>query len=283
MSFRSLAAATLLMAPIVTACAPDTTVDRVEQSATDEGAVADGVIYVVTGRDFRKCAYPMCSGFFVKAVNKAKTTCFDGTKQAECYVSAIDTSALGLSGTQGDELRAAIEAGQVLLSAELSPLDEPEGVPPGFAELRVHQAFQAKTGHEVTGTHYAVAPNGITCITAPCASLDAQKLNSTSVKRITDLDLSKLGLSDEEQQSLLSAAFEDELLVAGTISTHNTATGQQKRLTVSEVFVATTANPPAEPSCVDACGGPSADGSCYCDDLCVDYGDCCADHASVCL
>lgn len=30
------------------------------------------------------------------------------------------------------------------------------------------------------------------------------------------------------------------------------------------------------------CDGPSADGSCWCDDACIDYGDCCADRAAVC-
>ena len=32
----------------------------------------------------------------------------------------------------------------------------------------------------------------------------------------------------------------------------------------------------------DFCGGPS-DGNCFCDDQCVEVGDCCSDHAEVCL
>lgn len=35
-------------------------------------------------------------------------------------------------------------------------------------------------------------------------------------------------------------------------------------------------------TCVDACGGAAADGSCWCDDLCEQYGDCCDDIADVC-
>lgn len=35
---------------------------------------------------------------------------------------------------------------------------------------------------------------------------------------------------------------------------------------------------PSSPgSCAGHCGGPSADGSCYCDQECPSYGDCCAD------
>jgi hypothetical protein len=33
---------------------------------------------------------------------------------------------------------------------------------------------------------------------------------------------------------------------------------------------------------LDDCGGPSASGSCWCDDACATYGDCCADKSDVC-
>ena len=35
-------------------------------------------------------------------------------------------------------------------------------------------------------------------------------------------------------------------------------------------------------SCVGMCGGQSADGSCYCDEMCAGYGDCCADYCDAC-
>lgn len=35
-------------------------------------------------------------------------------------------------------------------------------------------------------------------------------------------------------------------------------------------------------SCQGACDGPSLDGNCWCDDLCDDFGDCCADKAAIC-
>lgn len=33
---------------------------------------------------------------------------------------------------------------------------------------------------------------------------------------------------------------------------------------------------------VDDCGGPAADGNCWCDDACATYGDCCANQSDVC-
>jgi len=46
-----------------------------------------------------------------------------------------------------------------------------------------------------------------------------------------------------------------------------------------------TCLPPAEPapeSCHGSCGGQSQTGSCYCDDECEGFGDCCADKEAVC-
>lgn len=40
-------------------------------------------------------------------------------------------------------------------------------------------------------------------------------------------------------------------------------------------------DPPAGGSCEDACGGAGS-GECYCDDTCVDNGDCCADYDTQC-
>jgi hypothetical protein len=39
--------------------------------------------------------------------------------------------------------------------------------------------------------------------------------------------------------------------------------------------------PPAD-SCAGNCGGTSADLTCFCDDLCTSYGDCCDDYAATC-
>ena len=40
--------------------------------------------------------------------------------------------------------------------------------------------------------------------------------------------------------------------------------------------------PPAG-SCADSCGAQSGNGECFCDDLCIEYGDCCADICELCV
>jgi len=39
---------------------------------------------------------------------------------------------------------------------------------------------------------------------------------------------------------------------------------------------------PAQAQCSGACGGGAADGSCYCDEACFEYGDCCGDVCTAC-
>jgi len=41
-------------------------------------------------------------------------------------------------------------------------------------------------------------------------------------------------------------------------------------------------NNPYSKSCRSSCGGSSPDGSCWCDNQCAQYGDCCSDRAQVC-
>jgi hypothetical protein len=358
MSFRTILAVTAVacLAPL-SACAPDSSPESTEEDMTQADALQGDTVYEVTRQDFRKCMWPMCGGVYVKAVNKTKTTCFDGTKQAECYVAGLNLEALGLSSTQTDEVRGGAMGGDVLLSAEYTAVENGFG---DFADLLVHKAYDAQTGHDATGTYYLLESSGITCITAPCPSLRARNLNSNNSKLITDVDLSSLGLSEDEQSALMTTVFQSSLIVSGKITTNATSTGTQKLLTVSEYFntvepismlcldhaacgagshcdtsVCLSGCAPGEicaavcygqcvpgdapvcpgggeicqslcgdgdieipegcpipscncpiqqpGSCFAACGSSAPDNSCYCDDACENYGDCCSDYATQCL
>ncbi len=53
-------------------------------------------------------------------------------------------------------------------------------------------------------------------------------------------------------------------------------------LGMAVVFVLALASQPAQAQCAGACGGGSADGTCFCDDACFQYGDCCGDVCDSC-
>ena len=251
MNFRTWMLSALAL-PILAACAPESSVGHTEQDATDDDALGADTVYVVTRQDFRKCAYPMCGGVFIKAVNKAKTKCFDGTKQSECYVADVDESPLGLTGKQADEVSSGITAGSVLVSGQLEPVDSGHA---GFGKLVAYKAFAAETGNTVSGGYFTLEPSGITCIKAPCPSLRARKLNTTSVKQVTDVDMSALGLTDEEASAFMAVIYEKNLVVSGSLKNVSSPEGVHRVFKVSEIF-STVEALPSQQLCLsdDACG-----------------------------
>lgn len=304
------------------ACSPETSLPILEEVEGQEQtrALEAETLYVVSGRDFRKCAYPMCSGYFIKAVNKSKTTCLDGSKQTECYVSDLDLAAMELPEAQAVSLREVASSGAVLFSGHIQPLSEQF---PEIGRLVATKGFTNRSGAAAEGTLHRVESSSITCVQAPCPNLLARKFNSTVVKQVTDLNLAPLALPEDANAMLTEQALTNGLVVAGSLKTK----GAKKTFSVTQVFDrvqpevplchadvdcgenahcdlseclspcapgmvcaavcmgACKAGQAPEPnlaSCVDSCDGPSLDGSCYCDDSCTFYGDCCLDYLAEC-
>ena len=146
--------------------------DAISSSQTNYG------YFIVTHRDFRKCISPLCGGFWVKRVNEAKTTCADGKKQDECYVSAITFGGMGLSDREEEEFRGAVEAGHGLIKARQYK-KKWNGIQLGT--LKASEGWKSATDSvdgTFDGSFYRAADNGIRCITAPCPSTSASLLNS---------------------------------------------------------------------------------------------------------
>ena len=83
------------------------------QSTASDSTSAESML-IVTRVDTRKCAYPQCGGYFVKAVNVARTRCADGTLQKECHAVQLNTLALGWSPEQPAAFEAQLAAGQAM-------------------------------------------------------------------------------------------------------------------------------------------------------------------------
>jgi hypothetical protein len=232
LSFSSLAA-TLLAAVVL-------------QSAVSSRALAQSGLavqapahYIVTRADMRKCAYPFCGGYYVKAVNRALTKCADGSLQKECHAVELDTKALGWT----DEQRAAFERGfaqgQALVLGTLSTA----AVQSVAADvLAVSQAWQGQALSKPAGTFYEVRSTGIVCITTPCPSLAATRLNSTNKPVNPDLNLSKTGASADQIQAGYEALGASGILVAGNIRSvrlaqPNGGTRLGSQLVASEFYV----------------------------------------------
>src|SRR5262249_1939438 len=66
---------------------PTPTQDSTTQSSPDSSA-GEGKFYTLRP-DLRKCASPLCGGYFIKRVNQSLTPCVNGQNKSECYVASI--------------------------------------------------------------------------------------------------------------------------------------------------------------------------------------------------
>ncbi len=148
-------------------------IDSAEEALS--GAPSNYGYFQVTRRDFRKCAAPLCGGFFVKRVNEEKTLCANGSRQAECYVSSIELKSIGLSAREESDFRAALENGKALVKARTYKTKHGGQA---IGVLKANEAWIGATGSVADGTFYRTADNGIRCIKAPCPSTTAYKLNA---------------------------------------------------------------------------------------------------------
>ena len=174
----------------------------------------DGYL-IVTRVDTRKCAYPMCGGYFVKAVNQALTRCADGSMQKECHAVQLNANALGWTSDQRAAFDAEFAQGHALVRGLLEP------APAGFYtadQLTITEAWQGQgLRNKPLGSFYSVKSTGIVCITAPCPSLAATKLNVIAPVLNPDLDLGLTGASDKQIQAGYEALGSTGILAVGAI------------------------------------------------------------------
>ncbi len=196
--------------------------DATEKVAESEDALSGGSsnfgYFVVTRHDNRKCISPMCGGFFVKRVNQAMTTCADGSKQAECYVSAITLSGVGLSAREESELRGAVETGKALMKARMYR-SKFNGVTLGT--IKASEGRLGATGSTPDGTFYRVADNGIRCIKAPCPSTTAYGLNGADEHNLIKVNLASTATpADQDALDRAGTALgtKEGILIAGGIA-----------------------------------------------------------------
>ena len=218
----------LVSAVGVAGCAADTASDASPaDDATEEvGASEDAITgrpsnfgyFVVTRHDARKCISPICGGFFVKRVNAATTLCADGSQQAECYVSSITLSGIGLSTQEESELRGAVESGKALVKARMYKQKFNGNV---LGVIKASEGWLGATGSAPDGTFYRVADNGLRCVKAPCPSQTAYALNGGDDHNVIKVNLAGTATpagQDALDRAAASLATTDGILIAGGIA-----------------------------------------------------------------
>lgn len=207
-------------------CASDPATDPVDESekavdASEDdltGATSNFGYFLVTHHDTKKCAAPFCGGFYVKRVNQATTTCADGSQQAECYVSAIQLTGIGLSAQEEANFRPLVEGGQALVKGATYKKTVNGKI---VGTLKANEGWAGVTGSTPDGTFYRAADNGIRCITTPCPSTTAFQLNGKDDHNVIAVHLDQTAkAADEADLALAGQALGTKtgILVAGGVA-----------------------------------------------------------------
>ena len=176
--------------------------------------------YTATRADLRRCAFPACGGYFVKAVNRALTRCADGTLQKECHVTTLNTSALSWSDADRTAFEKAFSSRQALVRGQLVALKGSTGVKSDT--LVITEGWAAQAGSKPLGVFYQLKNSGMVCITTPCPTLTETTLNYPISQNIHGLDLAASGATPAKVAAGNQALASTGVIAAGN---HRSVTG----------------------------------------------------------
>jgi hypothetical protein len=179
--------------------------DMIDSGSAELSTTKD--TYVSVRRDYRKCMYPMCGGYYVRDVNSSSTTWY--------YVFDIDRSQSNIDDETWGTVHEGIEQQAVVLKGRLSKKD-----PNGYRQLIAKEAYRGLPGVETSGAFYSVEDEGIVCITAPCNSLKSTKLNRLTEKSFTGISVDDAASKPLVQKDwLINQVLHHGALVAGRFVT----------------------------------------------------------------
>jgi hypothetical protein len=197
--------------------------------------VDDAYTYFKITADLRKCASPMCGGWFLSRLNQPTTQCHDGQWAASCYTPVLDWSKVNLSDVQHAQLldacnKSALSTGvYAIVRGKFARTNSTPS--PKLGRFVLSEAWVAEGDALSDGQFVRVKDNGLACFVAPCPSLTETMLNMTTVADIAEVDWTTSGLSDVQIEECSQDMFTpDGLVIAGSrysfTENSNTADGR---------------------------------------------------------
>lgn len=212
MIFRALILALFLGLPVVNTAAPE--VDSLSSTSS----------FYTIRRDVRRCASPMCGGYFIRLLNQSRTRCHDGRFMKECYVASIEWS--GQPEPQDN---------RALVRGSLSTFPGHRGK---FGLLRAREVWIPAGNTQASGAYFRVRDRGIRCIAAPCETHHEAKLNTSVSRNIAGVDLSGAGTTDrEESEATTAMTSPDGILVAGVHTRVTGPAGRSQMLKATQFYL----------------------------------------------
>jgi hypothetical protein len=175
-------------------------------------------------RDLRRCASPMCGGYFIKLVNQNRTRCANGRNMAECYVASIEWNGQPDAQTDG-----------ALVRGSFFTRGDRRGK---YGVLRAHEVWLPASQNQPTGTYYRVRDRGIRCIAAPCETHHEAKLNTSVSRNVAGVDLAGAGAPENVASEALAAmTARDGVLVSGSHARVTGPAGRSQTLKATQFYL----------------------------------------------
>jgi hypothetical protein len=203
-------------------------------------SVQNNSTFYILRPDLRKCASPLCGGYFVRRVNFNLTRCANGRYMSECYVASLDWN----GATE-------VEINRVLLRGSI--VTNRSG---RYGVLKVTEAWRAANDKKPYGDFFRVRDLGLRCIAAPCPTHQEAKVNTTSVRNMAGVDINSVGADDrtvEEAQTALTSR--NGIIVAGAHSAVTGPAGRSEMLKGSQFYLRNESSAAMKPCMKTGCSG----------------------------
>lgn len=182
--------------------------------------------WVTFTRDMRKCASPMCGGYFVTDVNRVNP--------APRYVSAIDFAS---SGLDSDTVTRALEGGAATVLRGKLGAEDPTFHTRSFVVSDAWRGLPGVTA-PTSDSFFLVAGVDIQCIKAPCPTMKATRLNAGGATLIHQSDVAGAALARVDQTWLANRVEKHDAIVAGHFTVGALVSGtHEKVLTAGQIYL----------------------------------------------
>lgn len=219
----------LLLATLAAASSFSCGGDAADVASGDEGISTRTYAYVTLARDFRRCAYPLCGGFWVRDVNR---------NREPVYVSELDFSEAGFDQeTITRVVEAPVE--ELVIRGRLGAAEPRFQTRP----LKIKEAYRGLPGANARDSDAFFTVETYDppkqCITAPCNNHQARRLNlGGRARSVTTIDLAPIVETFVDGRWLSRRVTHHGAIVAGRIEQGQSfPAGRETLLVASQVFV----------------------------------------------
>lgn len=182
--------------------------------------------YVTLRADQRKCASPMCGGFFVHDVNR---------QTEERYVSALDLSLAKLDDATAQKVLDA-PADELVLRGKLGPVESSHHT----QKFLVTEAYRGLPGVTAADgeAFYKAESNNKKCFAAPCPDQSATRVNAGGTTDFSDYSVERAALPYVQQDWLVASVRDHGAIVTAKLAKGAKGPGGYAEvLDVSQVFL----------------------------------------------